>query len=88
MPQSQKDLLKWLCLSIYLHTYNAAYADMARRLFSLLMKNIKWCWHVANDTGVKAIKKKILSALILALPEPDRLFSVVCDASEMSNDPT
>ena len=80
MLRSQKDLRKWLGLADYLHKYRANYAEMARPLSGLLKKDVDWCWHAEHDDTFKAIKDSLLTALILALPDPDRPFSVVCDA--------
>ncbi|CAI5738812.1 unnamed protein product [Peronospora farinosa] len=42
VPQSQKDLRKWLGLANYLHKYSENYADMARPLSNLLKKDVEW----------------------------------------------
>ena len=41
VPQSQKDLRKWLGLANYLHNYSENYADMARPLSNLLKKDVE-----------------------------------------------
>ncbi|CAI5704679.1 unnamed protein product [Peronospora farinosa] len=85
VPQSQKDLRKWLGLAIYLHKYSENYADMARpRLSNLLKKDVEWCWHAEHEDAFQAVKASLLHAPILALPDPDRPFSVVCDASDFA----
>ena len=54
---------------------------MNRPLFSLIKKDVDWCWHAEHAIASKAIKESLLTAPILALPDPDRPLSVVCDAS-------
>ncbi|GMF29447.1 unnamed protein product [Phytophthora fragariaefolia] len=84
VPVSQKDLRKWLGLANYLHTYSANYADMARPLTNLLKKDAVWSWTSEAQQAFEAIKSSLQSAPILALPDEDRPFSVVCDASDFA----
>ncbi|CAI5739856.1 unnamed protein product [Peronospora farinosa] len=80
----EKDLRKWLGLANYLHKYSENYADMARPLSNLLEKDVEWCWRAEHEDVFKAVKANLLHAPILALPDPDRPFSVVCDASDFA----
>ncbi|GMF25517.1 unnamed protein product [Phytophthora fragariaefolia] len=84
VPISQKDLRKWLGLANYLHKYSANYADMARPLTNLLKKDAEWSWTSEAQQAFEAIKSSLQSAPILALPDEDRPFSVVCDASDFA----
>ncbi|KAE8878082.1 hypothetical protein PF003_g37903 [Phytophthora fragariae] len=86
VPVSQKDLLKWLGLAYYLHKYSANYAEMARPLTNLLKKEAVWSWTSEAQQTFKAIKSSLQSAPILALPDEERPFSVVCDASDFAID--
>ncbi|KAG3049466.1 hypothetical protein PC122_g23554 [Phytophthora cactorum] len=84
VPKNQKDLRKWLGLANYLHKYSANYAEIARPLSNLLKKDAPWCWEVGHDEAFQAVKESLLRAPILALLDPDRPFSVVCDASDFA----
>ena len=84
VPKNQKDLRKWLGLANYLHKYSANYANMAKPLSDLLKKDVEWCWSSTEYDAFKAVKESLLHAPILALPDPDRSFSVVCDASDFA----
>ena len=84
VPLNQKDLRKWLGLANYLHKYSANYADMERPLTKLLKKDAVWCWDAVHARAFQAIKDSLLHAPILALPDPIRPFSVVCDASDFA----
>ncbi|KAG3248606.1 hypothetical protein PI124_g6711 [Phytophthora idaei] len=57
---------------------------MARPLLNLLKKDAPWCWEVGFDEAFQAVKESLLRAPILALLDPDRPFSVVCDASDFA----
>ncbi|KAE9334981.1 hypothetical protein PF008_g13704 [Phytophthora fragariae] len=83
-PVSQKDLRKWLGLANYLHKYSANYTEMARPLTNLLKKDAVWTWTSEAQQAFEAIKSSLQSAPILALPDEDRPFSVVCDASDFA----
>ncbi|KAG2874219.1 hypothetical protein PC114_g25395 [Phytophthora cactorum] len=84
VPKNQKDLRKWLGFTNYLHKYSANYAEIARPLSNLLKKDAPWCWDVGHDEAVQTVKESLLRAPILALPDPDRPFSVVCDDSDFA----
>ncbi|GMF59988.1 unnamed protein product [Phytophthora fragariaefolia] len=57
---------------------------MARPLSNLLKKDAEWRWNAEHQDAFEAIKDSLLHAPILALPDPDRPFSVVCDASDFA----
>ncbi|OWZ19843.1 Pol Polyprotein [Phytophthora megakarya] len=84
VPVNLKDLRKWFGLVNYLHKYSENYADMARPLSNVLKKDMSWCWDTDQQAAFEAIKVSLLHAPILALPDPDRPFSVFCDASEFA----
>ncbi|GMF15524.1 unnamed protein product [Phytophthora fragariaefolia] len=84
VPVTQRDLRKWLGLANYLHKYSANYAEMARPLTNLLKKDAVWSWTSEAQQAFEAIKNGLQSAPILALPDEDRPFSVVCDASDFA----
>ncbi|GMF26799.1 unnamed protein product [Phytophthora fragariaefolia] len=57
---------------------------MARPLTNLLKKDAVWSWASEAHQVFEAIKSSLQSAPILALPDEDRPFSVVCDASDFA----
>jgi hypothetical protein len=81
-PTGQKDLRKWLGLANYLHKYTRNYAEMARPLTHLLKKDVEWCWTEECEVAFSSIKESLMTAPVLALPDQDKPFSVVCDASD------
>ncbi|GMF16748.1 unnamed protein product [Phytophthora fragariaefolia] len=44
----------------------------------------EWRWNAEHQDAFEAIKESLLHGPILALPNPDRPFSVVCDASDFA----
>ena len=57
---------------------------MARPVSNLLKKDVDWCWGDTEHDALQAIKESLFHAPILALLDPDRPFSVVCDASDFT----
>ena len=83
-PRNVKDLRKWLGLANYLHRFSKNYADTARVLSDLLRKGTTFRWDPNHQTAFEAIKKSLVEAPILALPNFDTPFWVVCDASDFA----
>ncbi|POM76929.1 Mary1-like Reverse transcriptase [Phytophthora palmivora] len=81
-PRSQKALRKWLGLANYLHKYSAGYAELARPLSELLKKDADWVWERQHQDAFDSIKASLQQAPALALPDENKSFSVVCDASD------
>ncbi|POM62678.1 LOW QUALITY PROTEIN: putative retroelement [Phytophthora palmivora] len=81
-PRSQKDLRKWLGLANYLHKYSAGYAELARPLSDLLIKDADWVWEHQHQDAFDSIKASLQQAPVLALPDKNKSFSVVCDACD------
>ncbi|POM65470.1 Pol protein [Phytophthora palmivora] len=82
IDKSQKDLRKWLGLANYLHKYSAGYAELARPLSDLLTKDADWVWERQHLDAFDSIKASLQQAPVLALPDENKSFSVVCDASD------
>ena len=83
-PKDVKGLRKWLGMANYLHKYAANYAQLAKPLTDLLRKEVAWEWSSIQQSAFDAIKKSLISAPILALPDHTKSFSVVCDASDFA----
>ncbi|KAJ0394166.1 hypothetical protein ATCC90586_002222 [Pythium insidiosum] len=65
LPQSQKDLRRWLGLANYQHRYTANYAEMARTLSDLLKKDSKWVWTLECDRAFRTIAQSLQEGPIL-----------------------
>ena len=57
---------------------------MARPLSNLLKEDVDWCWGNTEHDAFQAVQESLLHAPILALPDPDRPFNVVCDTSDFA----
>ena len=83
-PRNLKDLRKWLGLANYLHRFSKNYAELCRPLTTLLKKDVDFEWTDTHTQAFEAVKASLLNAPVLALPDADKPFSVVCDASDFA----
>jgi hypothetical protein len=84
VPASVKDLRKWLGIANYLHKYTKNYAAMVQPLSTLLRKDEPWIWTPVREKAFNDIKQSLIQAPVLILPNPDKPFHVVCDASDFA----
>ncbi|KAF1327255.1 reverse transcriptase, partial [Globisporangium splendens] len=82
VPQNVKQLRQWLGLANYLHKYTRNYAALAQPLTQLLKKDVEWKWSKDHQTAFEEVKRSLREAPVLALPNHDKSFHVVCDASD------
>ncbi|POM75994.1 LOW QUALITY PROTEIN: Pol protein [Phytophthora palmivora] len=68
-PKSQKDV-------------SAGYAELARPLSDLLKNDVDWVWEQQHQDAFDSIKTSLQLAPVLALPDENKSFSVVWDASD------
>ncbi|CAH0474492.1 unnamed protein product [Peronospora belbahrii] len=69
-------------LANYLHKYSLYYVEVASPLSNLLKKDAEWCWNTEHHEDLKPLRRVSFSRKFW--PDLDRLFSVVCDASDFS----
>jgi len=81
VPQNVKDLRQFLGLANYLHKYCSNYSARAKPLTDLLKKETDWLWTPPCDESFADLNLSLIKAPVLALPNSDKPFSVVCDAS-------
>ncbi|KAF1330894.1 reverse transcriptase, partial [Globisporangium splendens] len=82
VPKNVKQLRQWLGLANYLHKYTRNYAALVQPLTQLLKKDVEWKWSKDHQTAFKEVKRSLREAPVLALPNHDKPFHVVCDASD------
>ena len=84
VPRNVKQLRQFLGLANYLHKYSRNYAAIVRPLTQLLRDDIVWKWLPEQQTAFDHVKRNLQEAPILALPDYDKPFHVVCDASKFA----
>ncbi|KAF1334824.1 Pol protein, partial [Globisporangium splendens] len=82
VPKNVKQLRQWLGLANYLHKYTRNYAALVQPLTQLLKKDVEWKWSKDHETAFEEVKRSLREAPVLALPNHDKPFHVVCDASD------
>ncbi|KAF1329540.1 reverse transcriptase, partial [Globisporangium splendens] len=82
VPKNVKQLRQWLGLANYLHKYTRNYAALVQPLTQLLKKDVEWEWSEEHQTAFEEVKRSLREAPVLALPNHDKPFHVVCDASD------
>ena len=83
-PNNVTEIRQWLGLATYLHKFSRNFADLIRPLSQLLKKSTPWEWTPECQSAFDATKRSLTEAPILVLPDPNRLFHVVCDASQFA----
>ena len=83
-PQNVKQLRQFLGLANYMHKYSRNYAATARALTQQLRDDVPWKWLSEQQEAFDTIKRSLQEAPILALPNYDKPFHVVCDASKFA----
>jgi hypothetical protein len=84
VPQNVKQLRQFLGLANYMHKYSCNYAATARPLTQQLRDDTPWKWLSEQQQAFDSIKRSLQEAPILALPNYDKPFHVVCDASKFA----
>jgi RNase H-like domain found in reverse transcriptase/Integrase zinc binding domain len=60
------------------------YSRVAAPLTELFRKEVPWTWGLAQETAFQELKSRLTSAPALMLPDFDKPFYVVCDASDFA----
>ncbi|GMF30525.1 unnamed protein product [Phytophthora fragariaefolia] len=79
-PQSVKGLQRFLGLTGYYRRFVRSYADLVLPLSELLKSTTEWKWGSEQEFAFNTIKKTLISAPILRLPDMYSPFQVTTDA--------
>ena len=80
-PRNPSELRSFLGLANYFRRFIQGYSTMVSKLNDLLRKDAKWAWSRAHDACFDSAKHAITSAPVLALPDFDKPFEIITDAS-------
>ena len=75
---------QFLGLANYLHKYSKNYAEQTKPLSDLLKKDTEWICSKKQEDAFTSVKQSLVEAPVFALPDADKPFSVVCDASNFA----
>jgi hypothetical protein len=82
-PQSVKDLRSFLGLARYYRKFVKHFAIIARPLTDLLRKKSIFVWTSEQEVAFQTLKKSLMEAPVLPLPNFAKSFSIETDASSI-----
>ena len=80
-PTCLREVLQFLGLAHFFIKFIQGYANLTKPLTDLSKNNVTFDWTPSRDTTFKSLKHSLTSAPVLAFPDPDKQFGLVCDAS-------
>ena len=83
-PTDAHQLRSFLGLSNYFRRFLIGYSKVVAPLTALFKKDTPWLWTPERASAFAAVKHMLTSAPVLQLPDLDKPFVVVCDASNVS----
>ena len=83
-PTTRTEVRSFLGLTGYYRDFVEKYAAMARPLSNLLKEDVPWQWDAACQEAFRRLKERLTTAPILAIPQPDRPYTVHTDFSHLA----
>jgi len=80
-PTNRKELQRFLGKFCWVGKFIDHFASVARPLFQLLKKGVKWDWQIEHQKAFLELKEKLVSKPILAHPNLNKPYVVMTDAS-------
>jgi len=81
-PKKVKDIQQFLGFCNFYHRFMQDYSTLARPLFDLTKKDTPWAWTHSQETAFTALQHALTSAPVLILPDYDKPFTLITDASD------
>ena len=81
VPETQKKFYGFLGLAGYYPRFIENFSKISKPLTSLLEKDVKFEWTVARQAAFDELKKWLTTSPVLVVPDPEKRFTVYCDAS-------
>ena len=80
-PTCLREVLQFLGLTNFFIKFIQGYANLTKPLTDLSKKDAKFDWTFSCDSAFKTLKRALTTAPVLAFPDTDKPFELVCDAS-------
>ena len=84
--KSMKDVQKFLRLANYYRQFVEYFAKIARLLYEMMRKEIKWNWGEKQQKVFEELKKRFTIEPVLITPDLDKKMRVEIDASDFTTD--
>ena len=78
-----KHVQQFLGLANYFRKFIQGYSKLATPLTNLTKKEVKWEWTPKCQDTFEHIKECLTTAPLLKMPDPNRPFEVIADASQI-----
>ena len=83
-PKDKTEVRSFLGLANYYRRFVPHFSSIARPLTDLTKKNVHYKWTPQCEVAFEALKHKLCEAPVLAMPDPNKPFVVVTDASAVA----
>jgi hypothetical protein len=80
-PTSVSDIQSFLRLAGYYQRFIEGSSKISRPMTELLEKDKQFKWTPACESSFQELKKRLMTALVLVMPDMEKPFSICCDVS-------
>jgi hypothetical protein len=81
LPTSVGDIHSFLRLAGYYQRFIEGFSKISKPMTELLEKDKKFKWMPFCEASFQELKKRLMTAPILVMPNMEKPFSIYCDAS-------
>jgi hypothetical protein len=82
-PKMVSEIRSFLGLAGYYPRFIENFSKIARPMTRLFQKDVKYKWTKECEQSFQKLKKRLVTAPVLVLPDPRKDFQVYCDASRL-----
>jgi transposase InsO family protein len=83
-PTNKKEVQSFLGFINFYRRFVQDFSEIARPLFDLTKKDVRWHWNAEQEEAFHTLKSKITSTPILKAPEDNKPFRLEADSSDMA----
>ena len=83
-PTNRKDVQQFLGFTNFYRRFIGGFSDVARPLFDLTKKDVRWVWGDAEASAFQTLKDLVTSEPVLILPDPSRPYRLEADSSDFA----
>jgi hypothetical protein len=80
-PTSVSDIWSFIGLAGYYRRFIEGFSRISKPMTELLKKNKQFKWTPACESSFQELKKRLMIAPVLVMPNMEKPFSIYCDAS-------
>ena len=84
VPRSVKDIQKFLRLANYYRQFVKNFARVAKPLYEMTKKDVKWNWRERQQRVFKKLKKRFTIELVLVILDLDKEIRVEANISDLA----